>query len=138
MDNALIATGLSFAVTLLTSLFKTVKLNSKQKNLIATGLSLVAGFASVVLGGAELSAGNLASTAIAIYGASQIAYHFILSDTSLNKVLTAKQLFGKDAAAIESVLKTAQTVEKAAAKKSTKKVSKPAKKTTANSKRTVK
>lgn len=129
MDNAFVATALSFAVTGLTSLFKTANLSVKQKNLIATVLSVVAGAVSVLTSGTELTAGNLASTAVAIYGASQIAYHYILSGTSLDKVLTNVVLFGKKAADVESVLKAAKEVEKVAKKA-------PAKKATTATKRT--
>ena len=135
MDNAFLATALSFAVTGLTSLFKTAKLSTKQKNLIATGLSVVAGAASVLSSGNEVTAGNLASTAVAIYGASQIAYHFILSGTSLNKVLTNVTLFGSKSSDVEKVLEVAVAAEKAA-KKVAKKPSSAKK--TANSKRVTK
>ena len=131
MDNAIVATGLSLAVTLLTSLFKTVNLSNKQKNLIATGLSLVAGTASVLLSGKSLSTSDIASTAVAIYGASQIAYQFILKGTSLNKVLTNANLFGSSAKGVEVVLDTAKKAE--TAKKATKKTT-TAKKTTATKK----
>ena len=138
MDNAIVATGLSLAVTLLTSLFKTANLSSKQKNLIATVLSVVAGAASVLLSGKDLSTADVASTAVAIYGASQIAYQFILKGTSLNKVLTNAKLFGSSAKAVEDTLAKVSTVE--AAVKQTKKTAAKTttKKTTANSKRVTK
>lgn len=130
MDNAVLATTLSLVVTLLTSLFKSVNLTSKQKNLIATGLSVVAGTVSVVSSGVELTAGNLASTAVAIYGASQIAYQFILKGTNLNKTLTDVKLFGKKAADVEAVLEAVTKVEEVVVK-----TSKP-KKVSANTKTT--
>ena len=138
MDNAIVATGLSLAVTLLTSLFKTANLSSKQKNLIATVLSVVAGAASVLLSGKDLSTADVASTAVAIYGASQIAYQFILKGTSLNKVLTNAKLFGSSAKAVEDTLAKVSTVE--AAVKQTKKTAAKTttKKPTANSKRVTK
>lgn len=111
MDNAIVATGLSLAVTVLTSLFKTVKLSSKQKNLIATGLSLVAGVATVWLGGVDLTVGNIASTGIAIYGASQIAYQFILRGTQLDKKLLTTYLFGQNPSEVEAVFEKAADLE---------------------------
>lgn len=129
----MIATGLTLAVTLLTSLFKTVNLSSKQKNLIATVLSVVAGAASVLLSGNDFSATGIASTAVAIYGASQIAYQFILKGTSLNKVLTNANLFGSSAKEVETVLAEVAAVEKVV--KATKKPATKSAPKTANSKR---
>lgn len=116
MDNAIVATGLSFAVAVLTSLFKTVSLSTKQKQLIATGLSLIAGTATVIIGGVDLSAGNITPTAVAIYGASQIAYQFVLKGTKLDTVITNTNLFGGNADKVEEVLQAADAVEKVVAK----------------------
>ena len=80
----------------------------------------------------------LNKSAVAIYGASQIAYQFILKGTSLNKVLTNAKLFGSSAKAVEDTLAKVSTVE--AAVKQTKKTAAKTttKKTTANSKRVTK
>lgn len=119
MDNAIVATGLSFAVTILTSLFKANTFSAKQKNLIATGLSVVAGAATILLNGADFSAGNVTATAVAIYGASQIAYQFILKGTAIDTLVTNTNLFGSNAAQVEEVLKAAEAVEKVVSKKTT-------------------
>jgi hypothetical protein len=119
MDNALIATGLAFAVTVLTSLFKTVKLSTKQKQLIVVGLSLVAGVAQVATQGVDLSLGNITTALVQVYGASQIAYNFILRGTKLNAKLTNTNLFGTSTKAVEQALEVAAVVEKAKAPKKT-------------------
>ena len=119
MDNALIATGLAFAVTVLVSLFKTVKLSTKQKHLIVVSLSLVAGVAQVVTQGVDFSAGNITAALVQIYGASQLAYNFILRGTKLNDKLTNTNLFGTSTDTVEQALEVAAVVEKATAPKKT-------------------
>lgn len=126
MDNALVATGLAFAVTVLTSLFKTVHWSVKKKNLVVVALSLVAGVAQVAVNGVDLTAGNLTATAVQIYGAAQIAYNFILKGTKLNTKLTNTNLFGSSTANVEQVIEVAKTVEKVAASKAVKKTAKKA------------
>lgn len=128
MNNGELIALLSIAVTLLTSLFKTVDLSAKQKNLIATGLSIVAGIASAYVDG-EIVASSLAASAVAIYGASQLAYNFILKGTGLNNKLTAVTLFGAKSNDVAKVLEDAVVVEKVV-RKATKKTAKPATKKT--------
>lgn len=131
MDNALFTTVLSLAVTLLTSLFKTAKLSKKQKSSIAAGLSVVAGVASVALSSGDFTPANLAANAIAIFGASQVIYQFILSGTGLNKTITNTNLFGSNQAVAEMVAAQVEAVAKEAAKPKKKAAAKkaPAKKT---------
>ena len=139
MENGLVFTGLSVVVTILTSLFKTGNLSVKQKNLIATGLSVVAGAVTVwINSNGDFNGASVASVAVATYGASQLAYNFILKGTGLDTKLTTTNLFGTDIntveASVEDVVKVAKAVRKAApAKKAT-----PAKKSTTTTKKTTK
>lgn len=129
MENSALFAVLSIVVVLLTSLFKQVKFTPKQKNLIATVLSLLAGTALAYTDG-SLTASALTSSAIAIYGGAQLAYNFIIKGTGLDKVLTETTLFGKSSVKVEETLANAEVVEKV--------VRKTKKSSTANSKRTVK
>jgi hypothetical protein len=126
MDNALIATGLAFAVTALTSLFKTVTLSTKQKQTIVVALSLVAGVAQVAIQGVDLSVGNISAALVQVYGASQIAYNFILRGTKLNDKLTNTNLFGSSTATVEQAIEVVKVVETVAAPKKTVKTKKAA------------
>ena len=125
MGNGVIFAALSVVVTLLTSLFKTTNLSVKQKNLIATGLSVVAGAVTVwVNSDGDFSGTTIASVATATYGAAQLAYNFILKGTGLDKKLTNVNLFGVSPKVAEEVLKevskktsTKKAVKKAPAKK---------------------
>lgn len=116
MENPIIMTGLAFIVTVLTSLFKKSNLSDKQKNIIASALSIFAGTSSVLIQGVDLSFGNIVSTAISIYGASQIAYSFILKGTKLDKVLTNTVLFGSASDEVSKTLEVAEAVEELASK----------------------
>lgn len=139
MDNALFTAVLSLGVTLLTSLFKSASLSKKQKSSIAAGLSIVAGVASVALSSGDFSPANLAANTIAIFGASQVIYQFILSGTGLNKTITDTNLFGANQAAVEIIAAQVEAVAKEAAKpkKATPAVKKaPAKKKTTTKKTT--
>jgi hypothetical protein len=119
MDNATYAALLSLLVTVLTSLFKAVSFTTKQKNLIATVLSVVAGFGAIVAEGADFTLQSLAINAVAIYGASQIAYHYILSGTKLEGKLASTTLFGSKSQVVEEVV-TAVSKEASKSKKTTK------------------
>lgn len=137
MNNGELIALLSIAVTLLTSLFKTADLSAKQKNLIATGLSIVAGAASAYISG-DVSASSLTASAVAVYGASQLAYSFVLKGTGLNDKLSSTVLFGANAKVVDELLADAAIVE-SVVNKAAKKTAKPAaKKTAANAKRTTK
>lgn len=129
MENGAIFAGLSVAVTLLTSLFKTANLSIKQKNLIATGFSVIAGAAAVYIqNDGNFSTSTVAATATAVYGGAQLAYNFILKGTGLNDKLSSTDLFGVSAVTVEDFIAKADTVAKAT-KKTTKSVAKaPAKK----------
>ena len=115
MENSALFALLSIVVVLLTSLFKQVKFTPKQKNLIATVLSLLAGTTMAYTDG-SLTASALTSSAIAVYGAAQLAYNFILKGTGLDKILTDTNLFGSNAAQVEETLESAKVVEKAVRK----------------------
>ena len=127
MDNALFMAVLSLAVTLLTSLFKTVRLTKKQKASIAGALSIVAGIASVAVSSGDFSPANLAANTITIFGASQAFYQFILNGTGLNKTITNKNLFGSHQAAVEEAATNIEVIAKEVAKPK----AAPAKKTAA-------
>lgn len=134
MDNALFMALLSIGVTLLTSLFKSVKLSKKQKTSIAAGLSILAGFASVAFVSGDFSPTNLAANAVSIFGASQAIYQFILNGTGLNKKLTDVSLFGSSTSDIEVIVAEVEKTAKAA--KAVKKAAKPAVKKTTLKKKT--
>lgn len=134
MDNALFMALLSIGVTLLTSLFKSVKLSKKQKTSIAAGLSILAGFASVALVSGDFSPANLAANAVSIFGASQAIYQFILNGTGLNKKLAEVSLFGSSTSDIEVIVTEVEKAAKAA--KAVKKAAKPAVKKTTPKKKT--
>lgn len=129
MENALFMAVLSLGVTLLTSLFKSVKFSKKQKTSIAAVLSILAGVASVALVSGDFSLENLAANAVSIFGASQAIYQFILNGTGLNKKLTEVNLFGSNTSNVEVIVTEVEKVAKAA--KTVKKAAKPAVKKTA-------
>lgn len=114
MENGVVFAGLSLAVTLLTSLFKTAGLSVKQKNLIATGLSIVAGAVAVYINNdGDFSGSTLAATATAVYGGAQLAYNFILKGTGLNAKLSDSNLFGISQAAVTDAISKVDVIEKA-------------------------
>jgi hypothetical protein len=136
MENGVVFTALSVVVTLLTSLFKTAGLSVKQKNLIATGLSVVAGAVTVWINSdGDFNGASVASVAVATYGASQLAYNFILKGTGLNTKLTTTNLFGTNSAKVEEIV---SEVEKAVKKSAPKKATPAKKATTTTSKTTTK
>lgn len=79
------------AVVLLTSLFKTVNMSDKAKNLIATVLSVAGGVVTdLTAKGWDVSqyAGvDILTAALAIYGASQLIYKFIMEGSKLDAKL---------------------------------------------------
>lgn len=140
MDNALFTAVLSLGVTLLTSLFKTANLSKKQKSSIAAGLSVVAGAASVAMTSGDYSPANLAANMVAIFGASQAMYTFVLNGTGLNTKLSDVRLFGSNQIVVEALAKQVEEVAKEAVKAAEKKtpVKTPAKKAATVKKATVK
>ena len=83
---------LSVAVTLLTSLFKQVHWTTRQKNLVALGLSLVAAYWAVKTHGGFGGLNTMSSVAAAaglVFGVSQAIYQFLLSGTGLDALLAA-------------------------------------------------
>ena len=121
MDNALFTAVLSLAVTLLTSLFKNAKLSKKQKSSIAAGLSIVAGAVSVAISSGDYSPQNLAANMVAVFGASQAMYVFVLNGTGLNTKLTDTRLFGKNQLVADIVAAQVEEVAKEAVKAPAKK-----------------
>lgn len=126
MDNALFMAVLSLVVTLMTSLFKTVTLSTKQKAAIAASLSIVAGVISVAVSSGDYTPANLAANAVSIFGVSQAIYQFILNGTGLNKILTDTRIFGASTAEVEDTAKNVEVIAKAVATSAAKKA--PAKK----------
>ena len=85
--------GLAIAVVLLTSLFKTIDLNSKVKALIAVVLSVAAGAVTVwITNGGDFTASNIVQTVALVYAASQVIYDFILKGTALDNALTSVRI----------------------------------------------
>jgi len=83
--------GLILAVVLFTSLFKTVNMSAKTKNLIATILSVVGGVvADLAAKGFDVSqyvGVDILTAALVIYGGSQLIYNFIMKGTSVDAKL---------------------------------------------------
>ena len=91
-----VAFGLAVAVVLLTSLFKTIDLDSRLKALLSVVFSVAAGAVSVVIAlGGDFTSTNLTEAVALIYAASQLIYNFILKGTALDSKLTSVNLFGK-------------------------------------------
>jgi len=82
--------GLSVAVVLLTSVFKTINLSTKVKALISVVLSVAAAAVTVwVAQGGDFSTVNIVEAVGLIYATSQLIYNFILKGTSLDQTLEA-------------------------------------------------
>lgn len=80
-------------VVLTVSVLKNVSMTKEKKNLIATGVSLVAGglTAFIEAGSLEaLTAGGVLSTVLLVYGAGQLVYKFLLSPSGFDEVLETK------------------------------------------------
>jgi len=87
--------GLAIAVVLLTSVFKTIDVNSKIKALIAVVLSIVAGAVTVwVTQDGDFSSINITQAIALVYAASQVVYDFIFKGTSVDQALTSVTPFG--------------------------------------------
>ena len=89
--EAIIVFACIVGVVLLTSLFKTVNMSDKVKNLIATVLSVAGGVVTdLTAKGWDVSqyAGvDILTAALAIYGASQLIYKFIMEGSKLDATL---------------------------------------------------
>ena len=90
------------AVVLATSLFKTVEMSDKTKNLIATVLSVIGGIVlELTTSGFDFSkyaAVDVFGTVVTVYGGAQLIYNFILKGTKTEAVLTDTRLTGGDKA----------------------------------------
>jgi len=110
MDTSLVVGGLGFGivVTILTSVLKTINLDSRQRQSIAVVLSLLGGVALTwnQFDG-DYSTAHLTQTFAAVYASSQLIYQYLLSGTNLDQVLTAFSIFGgnrnNDEAALEEL-----------------------------------
>jgi threonine/homoserine efflux transporter RhtA len=87
--------GLSVAVVLVTSILKTVDMSTKTKQVIAIVTSVLAGLVGLLVTGKLDNTKDIAGAATAIYAASQVIYHFIISGTSLNDALEGFNIFGR-------------------------------------------
>jgi hypothetical protein len=88
--------ALGIAVTLLTSLLKTVDLSPKSSNAIAGVLSLLTGYTSAYFlknGTTDLL--DAAKHSTYIYAASQLVYIYALQNTTFNAWLTKFNLIPK-------------------------------------------
>lgn len=122
----------ALVVNLSTSLIKNIRMNSKQKSLVALATSALAGFAATWVQEGGFDTGNFAQTAFLVFGASQAIYSFILKGTPADEILL--KTFGgmnqpvKTATeAFEAISKLASEVSDGKKKVSTKKKA-PAKK----------
>lgn len=83
--------GLTVAVVLCTSLFKTVNMSAKTKNLIATILSVVGGvvadFAAKGFDVSQYATVDILTAALVIYGGSQVIYNFLMKGSSVDAKL---------------------------------------------------
>ena len=105
-------------VSVLTSLFKTVRLNKSQRSALALGMSVLGGLAMTMLSGETLSVDNLANTIVATFTAAQVVYLGILKNTSLNSSLESFNFFSsKNKKVVEHVAEDAEAVAKKVTRK---------------------
>ena len=102
--TGLVIVVLAVVTVLATSLLKNVEWSDRAKNLLAVGLSVLAGGA-FVLQQHGWDIGSFASTDLLevvtlVYGAQQAFYNFVLNGTAFNSALE-HSLVGSNAAAIE-------------------------------------
>lgn len=118
-------------VSVLTSLFKSINLTKTQRSVLALVMSVIGGFAMVIVQGQTLNVDNIANTIVATFTAAQVVYVGILKNTSLNGTLESYNLFGsKNKKVVEHVAKDAEAVVKKVAKKKATTTAKPAVKKT--------
>ena len=87
--------GLAIAVVLLTSVFKTIDLNTKVKALISVVLSVAAAAVTVwVAQDGDFTTSNIVEVVSLVYASSQLIYNFILKGTSLDQRLESVTIFG--------------------------------------------
>lgn len=84
--NVWLILGIALGVTLLTSLIKNVEWTGRAKNLLATGLSVLAAGVAVWVAG-DFEAKPLFELTVYIYGLAQGFYNFILRGTTVNDSL---------------------------------------------------
>lgn len=98
MVTGLVIFVVAVLVVLATSLFKTVDMSDKAKNLIAVVLSAVGGgLTALGTNGWDFSgfgAGDVLGTVLIVYGAAEAIYNFILKGTRPEAVLAEKRLVG--------------------------------------------
>lgn len=90
---AILITVASILVVLTTSILKNVSMSGKTKNLVATGVSLVAGAITAFIEAGSLdalTAGGVLSTVLLVYGAGQLVYKFLLAPSGFDEVLETK------------------------------------------------
>ena len=91
MVAGIIILGLIVAVVFVTSLFKTVNMSVKTKNLIATILSVIGGIVTdLAAKGFDVSqyaTVDILTAALVIYGGSQVIYNFLMKGSSVDAKL---------------------------------------------------
>lgn len=80
-------------VSVLTSLFKTAKLNASQRSALALGLSLVGGLATVLMSTDLNGSVDIVKMAVATFASSQIVYTGVLKNSGINTKIEAIDLF---------------------------------------------
>lgn len=84
--NVLIVFGIAVVVTFVTSLLKNVTWTDKVKNLLATGLSIVAAAIAAWTAG-DFEGQTLFELSVYIYGLAQGFYSLLLKGTVINEKL---------------------------------------------------
>jgi hypothetical protein len=84
-----------------TSLIKNVDWPDKVKNLIAVGLSLLAGTVGVYAMGGFNNVTDVLGAATVVYGAAQAVYQFIFKGSSLNEKISNWTPGGKDESVVD-------------------------------------
>lgn len=116
----------ALAVNISTSLIKNVRMNSKQKGLVALATSAVAGLAAAWVQNGGFDTGDFAQTAFLVFGASQAIYSFILKGTPADEILL--KAFGGMNQSVKTATDAFDALAKVAGEISTAKKKAPAKK----------
>ena len=93
MSTAIIVLIAAILVVVISSVIKTVHMETKTKDLIATISSLIlGGLAAVLEAGSieELTAGGILGTVILVYGSGQLFYKYLSRPTGLDELLETK------------------------------------------------